>query len=95
MRKRVCIVALLLALTTQPTSTQIIIALTEARRKNHRKMNALIEQYNRRAVRFNRSFGGKDEWQVDDDEASDAVAEIGLRLNEMYYILTHYDEEEP
>jgi hypothetical protein len=56
-------------------------------------MSQLIQEYNKHAEAFNQSFGGKTEWEVKPEEVAGHIAEMGIVLNKMFHILSHYDEE--
>ena len=72
-----------------------MVASPSARSKNHVKLHKLIGEYNTHALEFNKQVGGKTEWEIEPEKAAEHAAEAALKLNEIYKVLTHFDEENP
>lgn len=97
MKRLIALAALLLALVALPATTgtaqDVMVASPAARTRNHVKLHKLIGEYNAQAIEFNRLVGGKTEWELEPDKAAEHAAEAALKLNEIYKVLTQFDEE--
>ena len=85
---------LALPATTGTAQQNTMVASPSARTRNHIKLLKLIGEYNTQAQEFNELVKGKTEWQLEPEKAAPYAAEMALKLNEIYKVLIHFDEEE-
>ncbi|HWN09291.1 MAG TPA: hypothetical protein VNO50_08505 [Pyrinomonadaceae bacterium] len=89
----VFLAVLALPVKTGTAQETIMVASPAARTRNHATLHKLIGEYNHHALEFNKLVGGKTEWEVEPEKAAEHAAESALKLNEIYKVLTHFDEE--
>jgi hypothetical protein len=77
-----------------PALAQIRFASPGSRSLNQRKVNRLIGEYNDLALKFNTHYGDKPSWEVKPEETAEIVAQMSLKLGEIYALLVRFDEEE-
>lgn len=100
MKRWVALVVLLLVsvlalpATTGTAQENIMVASPAARTNNQVKLHKLIGEYNQHATEFNKVVGGKTEWELEPEKAAGYAAEMALKLNDIYKVLTHFDEED-